>query len=163
MSVTAELEKLVALRKAGTITEEEFVKGKRQVLDGGGHAQGRSTRSVFDWRFATVAVIAIGALGIIGWSQVGIEPEPDPMLVLVSIGVVFLAVLFARPFAWFGWGLGFGAEDEPVIPLVAVIAFGAAALAGGAVLIGLPLIAIGLVVVAVLGAAAWCWEQLFGD
>ncbi|MEM7527692.1 MAG: SHOCT domain-containing protein [Pseudomonadota bacterium] len=167
MSVAAELSKLEAMHKDGTITDEEFVLAKRKVLQGLPGV--KDPQNPFSsWRFITLAVIAVGALGILAWWQLGIEPEPDPALTMTAIAVVFFAILFARPLAWFGWGwgwgpsLGGGADDE-LIPLAAVIAVGAVALAGGAFLIGLPLIALGLGAIAVIGAVMWCWDQLFGD
>ncbi|MEL6768238.1 MAG: SHOCT domain-containing protein [Pseudomonadota bacterium] len=162
MSVTAELEKLEAMRKAGTITEEEFVQGKRRILDGGPSAQ-QPARSSIDWRLIFVCVIAFAAIGVAAWSQLGIEPEPAPEVTLTALAVVFFAVLIVRPLSWFGvWWPDFGGGDEPIISLGAVIGLGAVALAGGAFLIGLPLIALGLAAVAVVGAVMWAWDGLFG-
>ncbi|MEO1275433.1 MAG: SHOCT domain-containing protein [Pseudomonadota bacterium] len=161
MSVTAELEKLEAMRKAGTITEEEFVKGKRRILDGGLSAQ-QADRSSTDWRLIFVCVIAFAAIGVAAWGQLGIEPEPAPEVTLAAIVVAFFAIIFARPLAWFGfWWPDFGGGDETVFPLLAVVALGAVALAGGAFLIGLPLIALGLAAVAAVGAVMWAWDKLF--
>ncbi|MEM7497814.1 MAG: SHOCT domain-containing protein [Pseudomonadota bacterium] len=160
MSVTGELEKLEAMRKAGTITEEEFTQGKRRVLDGGRGAP-RREQSSWDWRVVALGVIAAGAIGVLAWEYFGVEPEPDPSLTLISAVAIVLCAALMRPFLGF-WGWGFGGE-ETAFPIFAVMGIGAAALAGGAFLIGLPIIALGIAAVAVIGFVMWCWNGLFGE
>lgn len=164
MSVTGEIEKLEAMRKAGTLSDAEFAEAKRRVLEAKPTPH-RSWMSFDDWLslpFVVLAVVFLAALGVLIYADTAGEGSAvDGTPSLIALVVVFACLVLSRPVLGYGFW-GFGGGEEVSYGLLAVVGIGALAGAGALFVLGLPFIAIGIGGAIVVGFVLWVWAALFG-
>lgn len=159
MSIATELEKLMALKAAGSLSEAEFEAAKARLLAGSGEArreEGWTTRFVRDGGPSLLSWMILGLIGIGAAVAVFLwQDEPEPTSQALSAGAVFCLALIASIQNFF--------EEAP---------FGAALMVGGvlgviglglvALILASPFILLAIAVLAVVAAILSFFGDLFG-